>query len=650
MKRTKTKRNRLTRLKTIPVNAGVCLYGSGEAGRCFRNYLQEKRPDVDIVFYVDSFKSGEMDGLPIVTVAQLLDKQDPPDLILITSSAHREIEKKLDQLQIENYIVVDEKLIKGEESLALMNGLILLYVVSVTGYCLLAASGNLSLLVSCFALFLFCFAWRLLPLLKQTHRGSDAYYFLLTREEYLKTRKLPVTLPGYFSLENSRQDYPPGFTVFLSLLPRQVIEKLYWTISPFVDSVVCILLYLYCYDLTGNLTASSIAILVYIFSTSAIRETQTLTSRQLGVLFFFMASVSGLRYILVGHWWFLAVFLVSGILMLMTHKLSTQAFIMMFVLTAAIRGELQFLLLLAMLIMSAVVASGGYYIKILRGHWDFVRFWTKNWNNLGAHQVESSPVYNTGDSQPRGHGHVYSKGMASKLRFLRRYITENLFVAAAVWILIEQASRTALTGEMNLILLCCLCTWGIGLASYMVPFLRGIGFGLQYGKYALLFGVPLCAGLMEHPVISYGVYAVLVYSVYGAVRYLLGNLTGKPSGWNLKELDGLFDYVRKLDDPLIMSLPNNYNDLLAYKCKKRVLWGGHHTPSGSWGVVIPVLRMSAGDIIKKYGVTHLLLDHRYTSAERLKVAAEPVWKGNDVSLYVTDNVRKTFKRTKEGNQ
>ncbi|MCP5046830.1 MAG: hypothetical protein GY940_06640, partial [bacterium] len=61
----------------------------------------------------------------------------------------------------------------------------------------------------------------------------------------------------------------------------------------------------------------------------------------------------------------------------------------------------------------------------------------------------------------------------------------------------------------------------------------------------------------------------------------------------------------------------------------------HHTPSGSWGVVIPVLRMSANDIIKKYGVTHLLLDHRYTSAERLKVTAEPVWNGSDVSLYLT---------------
>ncbi|MCP5053596.1 MAG: hypothetical protein GY940_40895, partial [bacterium] len=216
----------------------------------------------------------------------------------------------------------------------------------------------------------------------------------------------PVTLPGYFSLENSRQDYPPGFTVFLSLLPRQVVEKLYWTISPFIDSVICIILYLYCYDLTGNLTTSSIAILIYIFSTSAIRETQTLTSRQLGVLFFFIASVFGIRFVLIGHWWLLAVFLVSGIFMMMTHKLSTQAFFIMFILLAAIQGEPRFLLLLALLIMSAVVASGGYYIKILRGHWDFVRFWTRNWKNLGAHQVESSPVYKTGDSSQKGNGHV----------------------------------------------------------------------------------------------------------------------------------------------------------------------------------------------------------------------------------------------------
>jgi len=632
---------RIHKLKQIPPNSRVCLYGIGAAGRNFKNYLRERRPDVTVVCFADSFKSGTMDGLPVLTPEQLQHQlQHQPDSVhqvLITSSAAVEIEKTLGQLGVTNYRIVAQKLISGTESPLFILLLPALCIAAVSWYALVRQSGNMLLLSACFPVFITTLAWRLVPLLTHSHRGSDAYYFLLSRREFLLKRKLPVTLPPYFTLENPVQDYPPGFTIFLAMLPRQLLERYYWVVSPVIDAFICTFIFIYCYHVTGNISSAFTATYIYVFSQAAGKETGTLTSRQLGVLFFVLAAISGERSLQGGDgvWLYLTLFSVSGMAMLLTHKLSTQAFFLMYLMTALWTGEYRFGLLVLLLPAGTALLTGGYYLKILRGHWDFISFWTKNRRFLGAHQVNDAPVYNNGreDLQPKDA--VYQPGIASTLRFIKEYTAENLYVLLALWVLLPIGNTAAVPARILLLSFFCLFLWTVGVLSYVVPVFRGIGFGRQYGKYALPFGVILSAYLLTRPVYTYGVYIVLFHSFYSAVKYLRRSLENRPAGWDMTKLAGLFHYINTLDDPLIMSLPNNYNDLIAYKCNVRVLWGGHHTPTRKWGVVIPVLRAPVRELINTYGVTHVLLDQNYTTAQRIGIQGKTVWQQDRICLIQT---------------
>lgn len=93
----------------IPSNKRVCLYGAGKFGEELYKEIGRCRPDIQVAFLVDSYKSGKKWGLDMVTPQALIqEKKSKYDLVLITSSFSDQILELLDELGIEKKMVVSK--------------------------------------------------------------------------------------------------------------------------------------------------------------------------------------------------------------------------------------------------------------------------------------------------------------------------------------------------------------------------------------------------------------------------------------------------------------------------------------------------------------------------------------------------------------
>lgn len=91
-------------LHDIPGGARVALYGTGQGGEDARTLLAEMRPDIKVVAYVDTFATGEKEGLPILSPEDLT-RNNQIDLVLVCSAYHAEIVGLLKWLRIKGYRV-----------------------------------------------------------------------------------------------------------------------------------------------------------------------------------------------------------------------------------------------------------------------------------------------------------------------------------------------------------------------------------------------------------------------------------------------------------------------------------------------------------------------------------------------------------------
>lgn len=98
--------------KNICKNANICIYGSNDiAGRIF-DMTQNQRPDINIKFFVDSFKNGELKGLPIYSLKEFIDYHlNEVDSSIIASYEHRyDIKLILNSLGIKNLAMMSQSL------------------------------------------------------------------------------------------------------------------------------------------------------------------------------------------------------------------------------------------------------------------------------------------------------------------------------------------------------------------------------------------------------------------------------------------------------------------------------------------------------------------------------------------------------------
>ena len=69
----------------IPQNCKVALFGAGTVGKIIQSYIQEERPDINIICYIDSFITGNIDGIKIYNIKEIENIKNQFELLVITT-------------------------------------------------------------------------------------------------------------------------------------------------------------------------------------------------------------------------------------------------------------------------------------------------------------------------------------------------------------------------------------------------------------------------------------------------------------------------------------------------------------------------------------------------------------------------------------
>jgi len=252
-------------------------------------------------------------------------------------------------------------------------------------YCMLA----LVLVVLVVAL---VFLVRMWP--RRTHKilGVDTWAYLLEARAIRENRfKIPKEMPGY--LVRSPYDVPPFFYYLVALFPKKTAEVISRFFSPLVDSLQALLLFALVYFATGNEGAAFGAGVLFAVTPVSVLESITFTARPFASMVFTLFLVAFSFFASTGN---AIAFIASAILALavfLTHKMTAQALAVVCVgFFLAYSLNVFFIAPLVIGFVLAVVVSGGYYLRVLRGHLAILNFWRKRIDRRYSKPVASQFV------------------------------------------------------------------------------------------------------------------------------------------------------------------------------------------------------------------------------------------------------------------
>jgi len=219
--------------------------------------------------------------------------------------------------------------------------------------------------------------------------GVDVWSRMLETDYIRKNHhKIPMQkiqdgfiLEGFFN-------YPPVLPWLLSFISKKNLFNIQGFIAPIFDILQNILVFIITLHITGRAEIALTAQLIYATIPLAILENSYLTPRSLGYLNFTLAFYPLLLYSLQPNLLYLLISFIFITLSFFTHKFAAQSLLFACLFFSIIENKtFPYLLIFFLSFITAIFISGGYYLRILQGHIDNIRFWMRNYEYRFAHQV-----------------------------------------------------------------------------------------------------------------------------------------------------------------------------------------------------------------------------------------------------------------------
>lgn len=465
---------------------------------------------------------------------------------------------------------------------------------------------------------------RMLPVFfRWQNFGVDHWYWNAYVKALKTEKKFPPDLPNY--LIEDAQWYPPLFPLSLSLLPDRVFKKYDHLIAVVIDLArLCLLFFAMYFWGVATLPAVAVAGLFYVTTPLLACYNTQLNPRGLAAFFFDGAFVA------LGCWvlgfsappaavlWPIAALL--GALVLLTHKMNSQlmAFSLLCLSVAFKRWE--FAALLPVTVLVAALISNGFYFNVLRHNLGFVRFWTREWNLLGADPLRESPVY--GDKNYVGSVRQFEPGFKNLLkRFFSLFVGNYAPVVPGAMLL--AFSYAPSEPAVRFAVLWTSIGFSFAFLTVMVPPLRGLGFGNLY-LYNAAFPACLALGYFASasgPAASALCAVLFVVNLFVLVR----SLRHVKSQKGLALPPDVIGAIARCGQGAWLSYPMQLMEHIACLADRPVLWGGHGDRAEHLGQVFPVLRIPFETLMQKYGLRYILINDAYLKdIERIAVPREVI--------------------------
>ena len=459
--------------------------------------------------------------------------------------------------------------------------------------------------------------------------GVDTWYFLASAAELRRTKRLPIRLPQYL-LQDPSESYPPGFIVFLALLPQRWLRRYFWLVSPLVDAAHLLLVYALTLRLTSSLLAAIVAGAVHALTPQLVSETRSLNPRAFGVLlnsitmYLILRSVIPVPSTLTSHfgehpWYLFALAILFAAAVFLTT--TGVAFVVATASLTVVLGDARYLLLALAGLGSAVLLSGGLLLRVLANYVHAVRFWRRNLAFRGLHPILDSPIYGRGRSEPVSASAWVGGGI---VRSTVRLVGENPFLVPMLFVATPSLAVEWWGQQMY--------WWAVAILiwSFAVTFVRPLrvfGPGYQFMKASVMptaFSLALLIdGNQGNRLLAWVILAVSFALSVAAIGVLYVHLRARRSERTSSTPPGLTataEALSRAEGDGVLCLPPMYADYVTFTSGKKVLWGGHSGDLSRFEAVHPVIRRPLEELIREYRLEFVLLDLSYTDASQIRLA------------------------------
>jgi hypothetical protein len=459
--------------------------------------------------------------------------------------------------------------------------------------------------------------------------GVDTWYYLASAAAIRDQKRLPISLPQYL-LHDRYESYPAVFPLFLASLSPSWLRQYFWLLSPIIDSIHLLLLYLLSFRLTDSVLAAATAGLIYAITPQLISETRNLNGRAFASLLQTVAMLTLLRSVIPGSGpsrlealgdnglFVIAILLIA--VLYNTHTSTTIALLVSTATLSAVFGEPRYIVASLLGLPVAILISGGYYLRVIGNHLHAARFWLRNVHLTRAHQVEDSPVLGrmqTAGSNARG---LYHSGIRGRLSLGMRLLGENPFILA----MLVTPVPVSIWGAHMYWWAVAILVWSV-LTTFGGP-LRILGPGFHYMKASVFpsaYALAVTVNVQEGAFSLLG--AALLVSLlasFAALAYFYRVMSRRQTEHTAQTPPDLADaaeYLRGLSGRNVLVLPTMYADFVAHAAAKAVVWGGHSGDLTRFEEFAPVIRRPLDYFFKRYQVDYVLLDLAYTDPRRLQI-------------------------------
>lgn len=479
-----------------------------------------------------------------------------------------------------------------------------------------------ALLVAATAIGALAFLARTAVLFGREPGGVDAWYYLAYARAFRQRPALRVRLPQYL-LQDEQQSYAPIFPSLLALLPEKILARSFWAISPGIDCLTLVFLFLLALKLTAAPTVALIAALAYAVSPTLISETRALSPRSFGVFIHAISMVLLLRaFIGVPHWSWTLGALLAGAFVYLSSATASASYVFVAACLSVALAEPGYLGLALASMAVAWVLSLGHLGRVFWNYAHAVRFWVRHRKFFGTHPILDSPLYGgprrISSTRPGDPGFL-GRGLASQML---RLLGENPFLL----VLPIVGASQGLWPQALFLWAASLSAFGV-IATVVWP-LRAFGPGRNYMKsaifptaYVLAAAIGTPTGLLSAPglatlaALGASVVSVIFFLIY--MRKKKDELTAHvPPG-----LRAVAARLTSLPEGGVVCLPGGYSDYVTYRTGRAVLWGGHSGSLDKFELVSPVWRERVEDAARRLGVRYLVVESAFVDPAVLKLDA-----------------------------
>lgn len=441
--------------------------------------------------------------------------------------------------------------------------------------------------------------------------GVDHWYWLLCIEDAKKRRKLPAKLP-YFMLEIEEQWYPPLFPGLMALFPLDLLKKHGGRIAQWIDLLNGFIIFFSVLWLSKNIFLAFLAGFSYIIAIFPLSYNTQLQPRGLANFLLTTTMVCLWFFIETNDWKIWGLMLTFSTLILFLHKMTTQMWVIYILGFSFWAKDLRILSLLPASVLTAIIVSGGFYVKVLRAHCDIISFWHKNIKYLGSHQYYESPQYKKDGFTSTA---IHQWNFQHLIRKLIRLFQYNVYI-----IFLPLLIYYSLTGSFNrfesFLWIWLGITYLWALLTTFFPYFIALGAG-EYYLYQSFFPLFSLFALVIHnlPITSQWAFFVLWgISLFASgvfferYKYSIANPT---SIKNQNDLYEILDYLKKLPKDGVFCIPFTLPDITAYWTRKRVFWGGHGYGFKILSPYFPIMKVSLQQVLSINPLNYLLFWNKY---------------------------------------